>query len=205
MIRVFSSVIVLSLFSTLFNVESKKVECKELGIYFMLPSGFRSLDSTELEKLGKRGEKAVREEYDKESMKGWQPECINVQDSFKRVIMMTSITVKEAIESDGSVDKFIEIVLSESNDFLAKRLRSRLGWEVNKSEAVSQSFITIGGRKVKKNSFVYRSGGAILWFAQYYFFNDGKKLYLLNFTGSPKASDNEEVMKAIEAAKPIGK
>jgi len=171
----------------------------------MLPSGFRSLDSTELERFGKRGEKAIREEYDKETIKGWQPACINLQDSFKRFIVMTSITVKEAIESDGSVDKFMEIVLAETNDFLAKRLQSRLGLEINKSEAVSQSIITIGNRKVKKNSFVYRSGGTVLWFAQYYFFNDGKKLYLLNFTGSLKATDNEEVMKAIEAAKPIGK
>ena len=205
MIRTFSFFLVASLFCASFNIEAKKVECRELGIYFMLPAGFRSLDSTQLDKVGKRGEKAIKEEYNKETTKGWQPGCINVQDSFKRFITISSITIKEAIESDGSVDKFMEVTFAESNDFLAKRLQSRLGWEVNKTEAVNQSNITVGGLRVKKNSFIYRSGEVVRFFAQYYFFNDGTKLYLLSFTGSPKATDNEQVMKVIEAANPIGK
>ena len=205
MIRVLSAFLLAGFFSTSFNIESKKVECRELGIYFMLPASFRSLDSAQLDRIGKRGEKAIKEEYNKETMKGWQPGCINVQDSLKRGIMISSITVKEAIETDGSVDKFIEVTFAQANDFLAKRLQSRLGWEIDKTEAVSQSDITIGGLPVKKNSFIYRSGEVVRFFAQYYFFNDGKKLHLLNFTGSPIATDNKQVMKAIEAANPIGK
>ncbi len=40
-----------------------------------------------------------------------------------------------------------------------------------------------------------------MFFARYYFFQRHDKLYLLSLTGSPKATDNEEIVRAIEQAK----
>jgi hypothetical protein len=84
-------------------------------------------------------------------------------------------------------------------------LNSRLGLEVNKKDAVKQDNVAIGGMQVKKNAFTFIYGDRVLFFVRQYFIKKNDKLYLLSFTGSPKASDNEKIAKAIEAAKPLAK
>jgi hypothetical protein len=185
------------------NIITEKVTCNELGLYFMLPGGFTSLDSSKMDNLSKRGERAVNETFNKETLKGWQSVCFNMQDSFKRTLLMSSITVKEAIDQDGTTDKFIEKSFTDGNNFIVQRFKNRANIEIDEKEAVKQTEITIAGLKVKKNAFTFRNGGRLLFFARYYFFQKNEKLFLLSFTGSPRANDNEEVVNAIESAKKL--
>src|SRR5687768_2353961 len=111
-----------------------KVTCNELGLYFMLPAGFTSLDSLQMDALSKRGEKAVNETFNKETLQGWQPVCLNLQDSFKRTIMIAAITVKEAIAQDGTSDKFIDQTFKDGNDFIIQRFKSRINIQVDEKE-----------------------------------------------------------------------
>jgi len=178
-----------------------KVTCDQLGLYFMLPTGFNSLDSSKIDALSKRGEKAVDEAFEKESLKGWQPACMNLQDSFKRTILISTITDKEAVDLNGSVDKFIEKTFKDGNDFIVQRFKQKANIDIDKKEAVNQTELTIAGYKVKKNAFTFTYGGRLLFFSRYYFFQKNNKLYLLGFTGSPKADNNEEIVTAIENAK----
>jgi len=180
-----------------------KVTCNELGLSFMLPAGFTSLDSLQMDALSKRGEKAVNEAFNKETLQGWQPVCLNLQDSFKRAVLMAAITVKQAIAQNGSTDKFIDKTFKDGNDLIIQRFKSRVNIDIDEKEAAKQTEITIAGFKVRKNAFTFTYGGRLIFFARYYFFQKNGKLFLLNFTGSPKANDNETVVNAIENAKPL--
>jgi len=185
------------------DVTGVKSTCNELGLYFMLPAGFTSLDSLQMDALTKRGEKAVNETFNKESLQGWQPICLNLQDSFKRTVLITTITVKEAIAKDGTVDKFIDKTFKDGNDFIIQRFKSKVNIDIDEKGAAKQTEITIAGLKVKKNAFTLINGSRLLFFARYYFFQKNGRLFLLSFLGSPKANDNEEIVNAIESAKTI--
>ena len=185
------------------DVTGVKSTCNELGLYFMLPAGFTSLDSLQMDALTKRGEKAVNETFNKESLQGWQPICLNLQDSFKRTVLITTITVKEAIAQDGTVDKFIDKTFKDGNDFIIQRFKSKVNIDIDEKGAAKQTEITIAGLKVKKNAFTLINGSRLLFFARYYFFQKNGRLFLLSFLGSPKANDNEEIVNAIESAKTI--
>lgn len=178
-----------------------KIACNELGLYFILPAGFISLDSLQMDALSKRGEKAVDETFNKESLQGWQPVCVNRQDSFKRSVLMTVIGVKEAVDLNGSVDKFIDNVFRDGNDFIVQRFKIKANIDINETETAQQTEITIAGMKVRKNAFTFTKGNQLMFFSRYYFFQKKGKLFLLAFLGSPKANDNEEVVTAIENAK----
>jgi hypothetical protein len=185
------------------DVTRVKVTCNELGLYFMLPAGFTSLDSLQMDALSKRGEKAVKEMFNKESLQGWQPVCLNLQDSFKRTVLTVVITVKEAIAQDGTVDNFIDKTFKDGNDFIIQRFKSRVNIEIDEKETAKQTEITIAGLKVRKNAFTLINGSRLLFFSRYYFFQKNGKLFLLSFLGSPKANDNEDIVNAIESAKTI--
>lgn len=182
---------------------NKQVSCQDLGLSFLLPDGFRTLDSAQLNALSQRGEKAVRESFQKEIVKGWQQGCINLQDSFKRSVLITTITVQEAIELNGSVDAFIDNMFKDGNDFIIQRFKRRIPIEIDEDKTIKQSRITIAGMKVRKNAFTLTTGSGLLFYSRYYFFEKQGKLYLLSFTGNPKASDNEAIEAAIENAKKI--
>lgn len=185
------------------DVTGVKVTCNELGLSFMLSAGFTSLDSLQMDALSKRGEKAVNETFNKETLQGWQPVCLNLQDSFKRTVLITVISVKEAIAQDGTADKFIDKTFKDGNDFIIKRFKSRVNIDIDEKETAKQTEITIAGLKVRKNAFTLINGTRLLFFARYYFFQKNGKLFLLSFLGSPKANDNEDIVNAIESAKTI--
>jgi hypothetical protein len=185
------------------DVTKVKVTCNELGLYFMLPDGFTSLDSLQMDALSKRGEKAVNETFHKETLQGWQTVCLNLQDSFKRTVLLSAITVKEAIDQGGTTDQFIDRTFKDGNDFIIQRFKRRVNIEIDEKETSKQSVITIAGMKVRKNAFTLINGTQLLFFSRYYFFQKNRKLYLLAFLGSPKANDNEEIVDAIESAKPM--
>jgi hypothetical protein len=185
------------------DVTRVKVTCNELGLYFMMPAEFTSLDSLQMDALSKRGEKAVNETFNKESLQGWQPICLNLQDSFKRKVLTTVITVKEAITHEGTTDKFIDRTFKDGNDFIIQRFKSRMNIDIDVQETAKQTEITIAGYKVKKSAFTLIIGERLLFFSRYYFFQKDGKLFLLSFIGSPKANDNEDIVKAIESAKSI--
>jgi hypothetical protein len=185
------------------NDVTGKVTCRELGLSFTLPSGFTPLDSAQMDAYSKRGEKAIQETFDKEILQGWQPVCLHLQDSFKRTVLLTAITVKEAIAQNGSTDKFINHTFKDGNDFIIQRFKSKADIDIDEEEAAKQTELTIGGLKVRKNAFTFIYGGRLLFFSRYYFFEKNGKLFLLSFTGSPKANDNEEVVHAIESAKTL--
>lgn len=180
-----------------------KASCKELGLYFMLPAGFTSLDAVQMDALGKQGEKAVNETFGKETLQGWQPVCMNVQDSLKRKLLTTVITLKEAIGQDGTADKFIDRTFRDGNDFIIQRFKSKANIDVDEKETAKQTEITIAGLKVRKNAFTLVNEGRLLFFARYYFFQKNGKLFLLTFLGSLRASDNEDIVNAIENAKAL--
>jgi hypothetical protein len=169
----------------------------------MLPAGFISLDSLQMDALSKRGEKAIKESFNKEALQGWQPGCINLQDYFKRTVLVNVITVKEAIAQDGTTDKFIDNVFKDGNDFIIQRFKRKINIDIDEKETAKQTEITIAGLKVRKNNFTLINGTRVLFFARYYFFQKNEKLFLLTFTGSPRANDNEDIVKAIENAKKI--
>ncbi len=185
------------------DVTRVKVTCNELGLYFMLPAKFTSLDSLQMDALGKRGQKAVKETFDKESLQGWQPVCLNLQDSLKRTVMISVITVKEAIAQDGTVDKFIDQTFKDGNDFIIQRFKSKVNIDIDEKETAKQTEITIAGLKVRKNAFTLINGSRLLFFSRYYFFQKNGRLYLLSFLGSPRANDNEDIVNAIESAEAI--
>ncbi|MEQ1799253.1 MAG: hypothetical protein ABL872_14965, partial [Lacibacter sp.] len=185
------------------DVTRVKITCNELGLSFILPAAFTTLDSLQMDALSKRGEKAVNETFNKKTLQGWQPACLNLQDSFKRMVLITVIPVKEAIAQDGTVDKFIDKTFKDGNDFLIQRIKSRLNIDIDENETAKQTEITIAGFKVRKNSFTLINGARLLFFSRYYFFQKNGKLFLLSFLGSPKANDNEEIVNAIESAKTI--
>ena len=189
--------------SGLFAITGGKLPCTELGLYFTLPAGFNSLDSLQLDRLGKRGEKAVNETFKKETLQGWQPGCLNLQDSFKRTILMAVITKEAAIRQDGSTENFIDKTFRDGNDFIVQRFKSKLKIDLAENVTAKQTEITIANLKVRKNAFTIMYEGRLLFFARYYFFQKNEKLYLLSFLGSPKADDNEEIVKAIENAKAL--
>lgn len=188
---------------TTYNVTGIKVTCHELGFYFMLPSGFTSPDSSQMNVLSKRGEKAVNETLNKESLQGWQPGSVNLQDSFKRTVQISVFNVKEAIALNGTVDKFIDNTFRDGNDFIIQRFKSRLNIDIDENETAKQTEITIAGLKVRKNAFTLINGTRLLFYSRYYFFQKSGKLFLLSFLGSFKANDNEEIVNAIERAKAI--
>ena len=185
------------------HVTEAKVTCNELGLYFMLPEGFVSLDSLQMDALSKRGEKAVNETFDKETLQGWQPACLNLQDSLKRSVLVAVITVREAVAQNGTADKFIDKTFKDGNDFIIRRFKNRVSIDIDEKETAKQSKITIAGMKVRKNAFTLINGSGLLFFSRYYFFQKNGKLFLLSFLGSPKASDNEAIVNAIESAKAI--
>jgi hypothetical protein len=185
------------------DLTSVKVNCNELGVSFMLPAGFISLDSLQTDALSKRGEKAIKESFNKDALQGWQPGCINLQDSFKRTVLVNVITVKEAIAQDGTTDKFIDNVFKDGNDFIIQRFKRKINIDIDEKETAKQTEITIAGLKVRKNNFTLINGTRVLFFARYYFFQKNEKLFLLTFLGSPRANDNEDIVKAIENAKKI--
>jgi hypothetical protein len=203
----FLNILVLLIFSSAScpqnDVANVKVTCDELGLSIMLPAGFTSLDSSKINALSKRGEKAVTETFDKESLHGWQPVCFNLQDSFKRSVLTAAITIREAIALNGSADKFIDQTFKDGNDFIIQRFKRRASIAIDEKETAKQSEITIAGLKVRKNAFTLVKEGQLLFFARYYFFAKNEKLYLLNFLGSAKASDNEDIVNAIESAKKL--
>src|SRR5438128_1800515 len=108
------------------DVAGVKVTCNELGLTFTLPAGFTSLDSPQMDALRKRGEKAVNESFNKESLQGWQSVCVNMRDSFKRTVLITAITVKEAVAQSGTVDQFIDKTFKDGDDFMIERFKRRV-------------------------------------------------------------------------------
>jgi len=181
------------------NLLSKRVECPQLQIYFTLPLGFASLDDDELERLSKQGQTAVKEEFDNDQALGWQKGCVNLRDSLKRIIIMSHISVKEAVSQQGSVKQFIEKAFDDGNEFLIRRIKTKSGVEFKKEEVVSQSTINIAGYDVKKDAVTLTISNSLLILARYYFFEKNGRLYLLGFSAG-NASDNQEVEKAIESA-----
>lgn len=204
MISFFKSFLLLGLICSINStndITDVKLSCKELGLYFMLPAGFTPLDAAQMDALGKRGEKAVNETFGKETLQGWQPVCLNLQDSLKRKVLTSVITVKEAIGQDGTADNFIDKTFRDGNDFIIQRFKSKANIDVDEKEAAKQTEITIAGLKVRKNAFTLINEGRLLFFGRYYFFQKNGKLFLLTFLGSPRAADNEDIVKAIETAK----
>lgn len=178
-----------------------KMPCNELGLYFMLPVAFNSIDSLHADALSKRGEKAIKETMNREILQGWQPGCLNLQDSLKRTVAVTAITAKEAIAQSRSADKFIQEAFKDGNEFIIQRFKSKMNIDIDEREVAQQSEITIAGLQVKKNAFTLVAGTRLLFFARYYFFQKDGKLILLTFLGSGKATDNEDIVAAIETAK----
>lgn len=178
---------------------AKKVECPQLDISFILPSGFTSLDDGEMDRLSKRGQKAIKEEFDNDQVLGWQNGCMNLRDSLKRIIFMNHISVKEAIKQDSSINKFIDKTFDEANEFLIRRVQSKAGIRYRKDEVSSQSMIQIAGYQVRKNAVTLMKDNSLLILARYYFFEKNGRLYLLSFTGG-NALDNQQIEKAIESA-----
>jgi hypothetical protein len=206
--KLFKNILLIGLVSGLSwtnEINGQRVNCNELGLYFMLPAGagFISLDSLKMDALSKRGEKAVNETFNKETLQGWQLVCLNLQDSFKRTVLLNAITVKEAIGQDGTVNKFIDKTFKDGNDFIIQRFKSKVNIDIEEKETAKQTEITIAGLIVRKNAFTFINSGRLLFFARYYFFQKDGKLFLLSFLGSPKANDNEEIVNAIESAKKI--
>lgn len=180
---------------------TKKFDCPGLGISFSFPSEFVSLGDEQLQKFDEKGRKAIREEFNRDDLVGWQTGCLNLQDSMKRTILMAHISVKEAVRLNGSVKQFIQKTFDDTNEFLISRVASKLGIQVKKEDVVKQSDLTIAGYSVKKEAVTITRGDLLVLGARYYFFEKEGRLYLLGFTGSFKADNNEEVEKAIEGAK----
>lgn len=179
--------------------QQKKVACPQLQLSFSVPSTFKSLNNDDLDKLSKKGEQALKEEFNNDKVLGWQKGCINLQDSLKRSIIVNRYSVKEAVKQDGSVKVFIDKTFDESNEFLIRRLESRAGISFNKADVVKQSTITIAGYQVRKSALTMVKDNKLLLMARYYFFEKDGQLYLLGFTAG-KATDNQQIEKAIEAA-----
>jgi hypothetical protein len=178
---------------------TKKVECSQLEISFLLPWGFTSLDDAEMERLSKKGEKAIKEEFDTDRILGWQKGCINLRDSLKRIIIINHISVKEAITQNGSVKLFIDKTLDDANEFIIRRIETKLGIGFRKEDIVKQSTINIAGYQVRKDAVTIIKDNSLLILSRYYFFEKNDRLYLLSFTAG-KAIDNEQIEKAIESA-----
>ncbi len=198
---------IILLFSTVISVSlpDQKVDCPGLGLSFMIPATFKAVDDEELKKLEIRGEKAVKEEFNRETLKGWQRPCINLRDSLSRLLVITSITVKEAVEISGSADKFIEETFADGNKFNIQRIKTKLDLDIDEKDAVQQGSIVIGGMPARKNVFVAKWSGRSIFVSYLYFIKKGDMLFLLSFLGSPRANDNEALAKAIEAGKPISR
>lgn len=185
------------------SITDVTINCPGLGLSFQVPAGFRALDSAQLNALSQRGDKAVKESFNNETLKGWQPGCLNHQDSLKRTILMNTYSVAEAIAGDGSAEQFMTKTFADANRFIVQRFKDRANIEVDAQKAVLQSELTIAGMKVRKNAFTFIRESRLLFFARNYFFQKNGRLYLLSFTGSPKASDNEAIVRAIEQAKAL--
>lgn len=112
---------------------------------------------------------------------------------------MNHISVKEAISQDGSVKKFIEKTFDDGNEFLIRRIETKLGIKFRKDEVVSQSTITIAGYQVRKDAVTIIKDNSLLILARYYIFEKEGRLYFLSFTAG-KAIDNQQIEKAIESA-----
>jgi hypothetical protein len=178
---------------------AKRVECPQLQISFLLPSGFSSLNDDEMEKLSKKGQKAIKEEFGNDEVLGWQKGCINLRDSLKRIIVVSHISVKEAINQSSSVKQFVEKTFDDANEFLIRRIATKLGAEFKKDDVVSQSTINIAGYQVRKDAVTIIKDNYLLILARYYFFEKNGRLYLLSFTAG-NAIDNQQIEKAIESA-----
>ncbi len=183
----------------------QKVECGDLGLSFMIPTTFKSIDSVELKRLEKKGDKVVKEEFNRGTLKSWQSPCLNFKDSLSRMFVITSIPVKEAMRINGSADKFIRQTFADGNRFNIQRIKTKLGIDIDEKNAVKQSSISIGGMPVAKNEFIATWSGINIFASYQYFIKKGDKLFFLTFLGSPKATDNDELVKAIEAGKPISR
>ncbi|MBX3242826.1 MAG: hypothetical protein KIT80_18165 [Chitinophagaceae bacterium] len=73
MISIFNSFLLIGLICSGYtknDITEVKATCNELGLYFMLPTGFTSLDSSAMEALSQRGEKAVNKTFNRESLRG---------------------------------------------------------------------------------------------------------------------------------------
>jgi hypothetical protein len=177
---------------------AKKVDCAQLQISFAFPQEFTSINNEELERLSNRGKKAIKEEFNNDQVLGWQTGCINMKDSLKRVIMTNRYAVKEAVSQHGSVKKFIDKTFDDTNEFMIRRIETRLGVKFSKEDVVKQSTISIAGYQVRKNALTLVKDNLSI-IGRYYFFEKDGQLYLLSFTAG-KAINNAEVEKAIESA-----
>ena len=191
--------------ATFFTAPAQVVECSDLGLSFTIPSSFKQVDEGEFNRLEKRGDKAVKEEFSKETVKGWQYPCFSLRDSLSRLFVISTITVKEAVELNGTVDKFIDNTFADGNQFNIQRLKTRAGIDIDEKDAVRQSNIKIAGMPARKNVFIASWSGKAILMSYQYFIKKNDKLYLLAFVGSPKANDNEQMVKSIEAARPVMK
>jgi hypothetical protein len=178
----------------------QRVECRELGIYFMVPTSFKYLNEEKMNELTQRGDNAFKEESLENKELGWQSPCPGLQDSLKRSIFIAAITEKEAIESDGSADAFIQKTFTDYNRFIGLRIERKAGTGFDRDKTVKQKDIAIAGYNVKANYFNWVENGILLFRSSSYFFRHSDRLFMITFTGSPKISDNEAIEQAIEKA-----
>jgi hypothetical protein len=180
--------------------KTARYECKDLGIYFMLPKGFAPINQEQMQALDERGKKAVKEEFNKEEYLGWQTSCLNLMDSLKRPVIVSVITEKEAVKQNGSTEAFILETFRQMDEFMIARIKRKMNPEEKLVDMARQSQLKIAGYTVYKNAFTWKQGNLILLAARYYFIKKDENLYLISFTGNLRAHDNEAVEKAIESA-----
>lgn len=184
----------------------QKISCRELGLSFMLPIGFKLIEGSDFEKLEKRGNNAIKEEFgNREIIGGWQNACGNFQDSLKRTILSSMISENEAIKLNGSADSFIKKAIDDYNEFMIRRIETRLNKKLELADVATQRDLTIDSYKVKANDFTWKTGGLIMIMSRTYFFRSDGKIIMVAFTGSVKASDNNIVQQELENGKRIQK
>jgi len=182
----------------------QKVTCNELLLSFIIPKGFRKIETAAFGKLEEKGNKAIKEEYgDREKIKGWQKACINLQDSLKRTILSSAITEKEAVEINGSADEFIQATITDYNDFMIKRIETKLQEKLVLADVAEQRNITVGGYKVRVNDFTWKMGETVMLMSRTYFYRHEGKIIMIAFTGGVLATDNNLVQQALENGKRI--
>lgn len=134
------------------NHEVNIYKCSELGIMFKLPKEMKLADSTTVDKLSSRGNKAENEVFPNSQDRVWTSSCIKPLIGEKNVVLdMASISDKEIFKFHKNYKEFVKYYFQERKYFTIMRMKSIAHLAENPYELVETK--TIANLTVDKLKF----------------------------------------------------
>lgn len=184
------------------NHEVNIYKCLELGVSFKLPKEMKLADSTTVDKLTSKGNKAESEVFPNSQERVWSPSCIKPLIGDKNVVLdMASISDKEIFKFHKTYGEFVKYYLQERKYFTVMRLKSIAHLAENPYELVETKRVAnLTVDKLKFSINFPKLSKEIYYFV--YLIRKNDKIYRIEYVGKNKEF-SEFMEKSIENAEKI--